>query len=654
MGTVAEFLRKVFHDLTFGTSDELLGAVSAGAQFMNTMNRVMTPEMQDKLFELQRQGKRKQAAAIAAAALRKAQADALKAAKRGAAYQNAKIRKFREEHPYLNVGAGLIGMVPWALAGGSLYNSLAPAGASLMQKMGVSAALGAGEAGLYSFLDAPGSVQQRAESAIGPALVGGAIGAAIPPIVEGGSALVGKLRERMAWPKPDIPGASRPTVDKLLREMVETGDPRKVAAARRELGDLSTLMDLHPAAKFRAEQIAQSGAPERFRILDVLERRAAGQTQRIEDALNRAIGPAEDVLGKVDDMVASMQRRAAPLYERAYGRALPLDKGQLFDLLKRPSMRSAIRKAIARAADAGHDTYALQALDTLGRAIAKGDVEAASRLLQKFPARLTVAEADMLKRSLDDMINAASRLPEKQRVLKQLRDAVVSAADAAAPEYQAARQTAKGYKDIQEAFELGKRAIWKSGDTVPEVFAQRVQQMTPEELEAAKQGARLGIQGLMDWRENPALAGRKLFNTPARAKNLRALLGEKAEPLAMELNAESVFQRTLNDIAGNSATARRLDNAFQEHLGPTLWSRIEQIASKLWEKTTNKARAQFRRELTELLVDQGEKRDMIIRALEQALEAQGKGNRAQRRAREWALKWLRTEFAAPFAKEVEE
>ena len=657
--TIRDFLRGLTQGMSFGLADEALSGLRAGFAFNAAMRRTMSPEMQAYIARLQAQGPegRRKAALLAKAALRKAFAETRSTWGRSMALENARIRQARERSPWASMAGELAGAVasPATLGSAKLLSKFAPATAPLLQRMGVSAALGAVEGGLYGAASARGNLAERAQKAIGPAVVGGAIGAALPPVQDALGAAAGWARRKMMEPRRvGVEGVSDNTARWLAREMAQQGDPGAAVAAAKEMqnitapglppspsANLHTLMDVHPTARFYGEQIVQSASPARATIQGALRKRFTGADRRMRQVMDKAIAPAEDIFAKIDDMVAQTRRRAAPYYDAAYQQMVPVTQ-EFLDGIATPTGRRAIRRAISMLGEWGRQAD-VRGLNMLMTALT--DKKA------KPPERLSVAQIDALKRALDDIVGAAERQGRNSAAAaaKRIRDLVLSEARTV-PEYNQARAIAKSYKDIESAFELGQKALYRSAETQPELFARRVAQMQPEEKEALRQGLRVAISQATDWLQNPAARARNLTSAPARAKNLRAALGvERGDYLARSLAAERRYADTYNEVLGNSATARRIDSMFREFAGLDAKGIAANAVRKLLDIAQGRSQEAFKDELARLLVDTGANRDAVLRAMLQYARSYKAGSKAAEVARQRLIKALRVELAAPTA-----
>lgn len=257
---------------------------------------------------------------------------------------------------------------------------------------------------------------------------------------------------------------------------------------------------------------------------------------RIESDIARS--PATAM--QADDVLVEMEKQAAPLYDAAFNNAPQIIVPK--DLLSRPSVAAAYRKAQAMAKEKGYSLPDMR-MDAV----------------QPIPP-LSLRQADFLKRAMDDEIYL-SRAPEKGVGVQQLKDMkgtrtqLVQAIDQqAGPEYAAARAKFAGPAQAREALELGLKADKMSAEEINRYL------LDPSVSEFEKMAFRIGaanqmkqrIAGVSDARE-PA----NLFASP-NAQQSMGQLSHEGPPYLPELVSRQRKQAKFEQgLLGGSQTQPR-------------------------------------------------------------------------------------------------
>lgn len=254
--------------------------------------------------------------------------------------QQGKDEAFQSEHPYVNTGlqlAGGIGAMAPAIAaapalfgagnGSLLTSSLAGAGSG--------AAIGGLDAGVRSDFD-PKAVQSGITW-------GGGFGLFAPAVGRTAGKAVEKVAGRFRSPS----AAQQRVTSAMAADGVDD-----VAARLSQMGPDAMPMDLGP--NLQAQAAALAGTPGRAQetIRTAIAQRQAGAGQRVMTALDDALGQTVDTIALADDIIARRSAAARPLYEAAYSKPVPFTK-DMEELLQRPTVGKALKKAQALAADEG-------------------------------------------------------------------------------------------------------------------------------------------------------------------------------------------------------------------------------------------------------------------------------------------------------------
>lgn len=441
---------------------------------------------------------------------------------RALAERRALIEKFREENP-------VMGVVSSALGSGAIKAPVAGAAipATLAGRAGLAAKEGAKMGALYGFTEGEGGAASRVSNMIPGAAIGAGAGAIGAPLIEGAiggaQSLKGKLAEKF--------GGQDQAWQRKLGEALKRGEitPAEAQAQLSELGPNAMIADI-PAATPLAMGVATRPGQAQQRAITALEERGAGRGERMLSSVGSDQKP---VIQAVDDLYNQALAKSRPIYERSVNPGNVLDDAA-FAPIKADEWISGQIKAV------------------------KGDKLAG--MGQFDDASMPVL--DQVKKNIDDMIEAAKRTGENNRIrlLTEKRDALVSTMDNAFPDYAAARAAYAAPMQVRDALEMGKGFLKESHQVIARDFAK----MPVEQQEAFKIGAKEALSDLISNDFNAA-ANKFGNNKDVMWKKLRAVFPEPAEFDAFKrsMQAELKMQQTerlVNPRVG-SQTAMRLEGA---------------------------------------------------------------------------------------------
>lgn len=393
------------------------------------------------------------------------------------------------------------------------------------------------------------------------------------------------------------------------------------------LGVPFALVDTNPALR-ELGGAAVRRSPAASEIAEnTLGRRARGQIDRFEQALERDLGPVGNVPQISADMIADANRRAAPLYADAYRTPVPTTP-ELESLLATPFGRQATSRANTIAANERRAPQELgYALDGENNAVlnpfpsaevarhmaardrlnvaqdayraarggqgglpearaavesARAEERAARLAVERAPApsqrasvpNFTTQSLDYAKRGMDDVIEqyrdpvtGRLTLDEAGRAQDGVRRQFLQEVDRLNPTYGAARGTYAGPAQARDAMLRGQDAV--TGN--PQVLEMVARDQSPEHLAQMQLGYR---SGLMDqasrvrYSSNPFEA---VMGSPVAEQRLAAVYpnNENVSRFLRTRDLERDAAQTSNAILGNSRTAQRQlsDQSFAQGEG---------------------------------------------------------------------------------------
>lgn len=384
----------------------------------------------------------------------------------------------------------------------------------------------------------------------------GAIGGATTALA--GSYLGGRIGNMIGGWRTPRGGDPLNRGERAIADALARSEPGSVEAALQRASDLgvpASMADVSHNVNTLAGQSIRRSPTAAGMARDVLGRRSQGQIDRFRGAVERDLGPVENIPQRSEDLIAQARAAAGPLYDAAYAApgATTLD---IADLLARPSMGSALSRAGRLAAEEGRDPRALGfAFDGLGNATS---IEA--------PSWQTL---DYVKRGLDDVVQSnrnagAGRLDTEGRAVNDTLQQLLARMDQMNPDYAAARAAYSGPMRERDALQAGVDALRSS----PNQLSVDMARAAPSQADQMRLGAQSGLVENAERLRNSSNPFGTL-NTPAMEQRLAALYPDAGDDVARLLahrDLEMQLAGSTNRLVGNSMSAERIaaDQAFGE------------------------------------------------------------------------------------------
>ncbi|WP_290957499.1 hypothetical protein [Hyphomonas sp.] len=451
-------------------------------------------------------------------------------------------RKFSEESPALDLTARIVG----GLGGTAAITKGATLPAALTstapRRVATTLAIGAGEGAVYGFNE--GEEDDRLSSAGQGALIGGAMGAVVPPLMHMGAKGLRALFSSVG--KKADNGGSQFVQRKVMQALERDGyTPETAAKALDSMGPEARIADLGENTKALLRSMTAMPGEARTTALQALETRGRQTGQRLADSARAATGAKGNFSGQIDDLLTQRKAAAAPLYEAAYKKTVQSDK--LASLLKRPSIQDAMKRGVRLAMDEGEDVSALGVQFN----------QAGDPVFEGIPSMRVL---HYVKRGLDDVVSSSKdaltgKLTTDQgRTANELRKQLLDELDRLNPDYKAARASYAGPSRTIEVMEQGRRFARQSEDLTLTQLAK----MAPSEKEAFREGVAQGIQDMIDRRQITSNMAKTLFDKPDIRKKLRAVFPSKdaLDDFLRQARLEGRFFETRSMVKGGSPTAR--------------------------------------------------------------------------------------------------
>lgn len=442
----------------------------------------------------------------------------------------------------------IAGAIPTALIpGGLVARGAMTGGASLAGTMARGAGVGAAEGAIGGAgrAETMGDVPGRALLEGG---IGGVVGGAFPIATTG---IASALRAGRGTEQQALSQMSRALPEQQLAQ-AEQRVAQRVAA-----GDTSplTLAEMGGATAQRELRGLRGGSAEVEEIVEPrLTARMAQQGQRVEEAVERAVGMGPESSVVLGNVIRDQENAAAPLYRAIREKYPTVQVKDMVDIFERESFREAY-PAIVRSVN-----------ERLRGQIPDEVLNRTPKTYDEFIRQVRSAEGvevpfdflDQAKRAIGSKGLAAKRGGDENLASLRFKtaDDLRARTDVKVPEYQEARRVFAGEAAIEEAMDAGK----KFERMTPAEVRQTLAKMEGSEREAFITGAvdalrlKIGEAGT-----GVDLIRRLKLEVPFQRQRLAAMMGGEDSPAfqAFEraVREEAEMAQTRNIVLGGSQTA---------------------------------------------------------------------------------------------------
>lgn len=325
-----------------------------------------------------------------------------------------------------------------------------------------------------------------------------------------------------------------------------------------------TLQDVDPNAQIISMGLAARPGKPRDVLHSFGEMRRATEKQTVETAYNDLMGKPVNIKAKIDELKTNIKdvgKEINPIIAQSKPVDVSYVIAHIDDKLK-PGITSVI---------------------TAGEPLALGGIEKELQGFRKYitndKSNRTDAESlhrlqSGLRSRAEDLMNSTDGQNRQiGYALMQVRNKLVDAIDAASPRianadgttsgsYRAALAKYRDENDIADAFKKGQlitRNKLGQLEDRPEYWDEWIKKATPQELEAAREGARDAVAAQMGSFRFAAKKGEAIAEVEYTADKLRSLFGEKETNRMLKvLSDERKIADTNTKEFQNSMTAMRL------------------------------------------------------------------------------------------------
>ena len=347
--------------------------------------------------------------------------------------------------------------------------------------------------------------------------VGGYLGSKLEGAVERGVQMVTKM---MPFVKGKTSAEALQIITEKLKQDKNTADKvGEIIDEARARGVPLAIGDTGENIRGLTSSMARKPGENRTIVMKAVDDRQIAQSERIQDAIERDLGPVGYVRQMSVDLKKASQERAKPLFDEAWNAPVDWtkDEGVLLNrILNTPAGKKALQNARTIAGNEMEDAGAL------GFAVNDaGDV-----VLDSVPTFKTL---HYVKRGLDDVVesypkNAITGRPELDEngvAVDKLRRTLVGDLKERNPAYRVAMETYAGDAAMNDALLLGSKAVNKNANDI--LF--ETKDMTPAELEQYKLGIRSALVDFLDGKPDGANQVRALIGSPKKRKALAKIFG---------------------------------------------------------------------------------------------------------------------------------
>jgi len=558
IGAVESFRTGLKSGLTANFSDEILGASAAG--------KTMLPEgVNPKLSPL---GEIISAAGGAmrlgyeAIAGRGAGTQAYEQA-RDAERENQRLAS--EQHPIANLAGNVAGAVALPVGG-------AASAITMPARMGVGGVLGAAYGGAYGAGEGT-NLEDRANRAASGALIGGAAGAAAPPVMSGlaaaGRGISGAVGTVLGHPIEtaraglDVNAEAARRVGNNILADIKTGGGGMTAAdlaAARASGQPTSIIDVGGEhTRDLARSAANTSPAARSALDEMAGTRFEDQSTRTADFIKGLIPTAGNATRTQEAIDAAERAANKGGYARAYSAGdRSINSPELERLMGSPDVVAAMKKAV----ESGKSRAIADGMGGFNSTVKVTDDGRV--IFNKGPGGVPTYPNlqfwDYTYRNLRDAGQAAFRAGRNDEgsYLSSLSKQLRSDLDNAVPEYAKARGVASEFFQAENALEAGQKFVSMRGPIEEARIAHA--KMTPTQKAMFAEGF---VSDLTDKiskiPNNRSVTIDRIFNSPDGKARIELALGkDKADDLQYFLRRENMMDLARTAIRGNSTTVRQL------------------------------------------------------------------------------------------------
>ena len=433
-------------------------------------------------------------------------------------------------------------------------------GSTLLPTMGNAAVTGAGYGAAYGAGESEGG--GRIENTIKGGAVGAAVGGALAPVARGiGNSIEYVRNNRSAAPGP-LANYDRTAVRNVLGDFkADTMTPAMYGQKAGALGEQGMLADMGENMLLTTNALANTPGKQMQVVRDRLTERQGEAPRRVYDLLNSELGVPQDIPSYMRAQKASYQQKAKPFYDAFYNT----------DVDMTPEIRQVLSRVPKSAFSEAERLARADGIKQLFKIKYVNDPMTAMTGVQGSQAvrQIKGVEYDYLKRAIDDMAGTAEKGSNEERIFsnlaRSLRTEVDNAISPGAPDqspWALARQIFGEGAQGREGVEIGQQ-VFKGQGMRPYDLKEELRGASQYKQEGIKIGARDELNSRMgraatNFGPKGDATARRALNSEFSRQNIEQVAGPgPAQRISKGIDAENAFADTYNEVAANSATAKR-------------------------------------------------------------------------------------------------
>lgn len=364
--------------------------------------------------------------------------------------------------------------------------------------------------------------------------------------------------------------------NRALNTIVETigSDNLKSVLDQLKSNPRLSLMDVDPNVQIIAQGLAAKPGEPRNILDQIVKGRTATQKGAVTEAYTEAMGAPPNVLAKVEDLKNKIKATGKEI-NPIVAKTNPVDITPVvtnLDAKLKPGVTSVI---------------------SAGEPLPLGDIEKQLGNLRKYltddksfrtdPQSLHLFQSALRAKAEDLLSSSSGQDRQLGKSLMNVRNDIVNAIDKSSPQiqdasgnmigsYRPALAKYRDVNDVNDAFKKGQlitRNRLGNLEDDPSYWDKWVKTATPQELEAAREGARLAVSHQMGSITNAARKGMNIPEIEFNAEKLKLLFGDKeVQNMMKKLSDEKSIADTNTKLFQNSQTAMRLLGAKATEVRP--------------------------------------------------------------------------------------
>lgn len=483
----------------------------------------------------------------------------------------------KQDHPYLDTGAqiagGVLATAPMVAAAPEVFG--AGKGGLLARTLmsgGTGAVLGGADSAVRSGGDA--------RATLTGAGVGGAFGSVAPALGQiagrGANLLIQNLTNRFS----PVPGMGNAAATMATEDFVNAGGRPAIDNRMGQLGSEAMLLDASPSHLGSAQGLAVR--PEtRQMITDPLKGRNVATNARLGTDLNSSLGPAQSADLAKQALINERKTVTGPMFRDAFDNAGPVDPSTVISAIDKQleTAEGVERAALLKTRNMLIEKQAVPATPAQ-RTEVKGPDGNVIRydFTPADPGSPPVYKADAqrlhnIKGEIDSTIKYGdpqynippSSLNRQQGAAKDVRGTLNETLRDQVPGYADANDVSRQFAKRVEAVDYGLGVLDGGKSAIhPDVNAQRLAAMSPEEQSAVRLGTRSDLDRIIGQNANDLVALKQAVKGEGdwnRAKLAQVFGNAEADRVMNSVDREAAFRDAYNKVVENSQTAMRTASA---------------------------------------------------------------------------------------------